>query len=79
MKIWIEPTECMGAGTCEQIAPDAFAETPDGTWTVKEDAVYFGTTTVMEARHLARVPDAIADVVLDAIEQCPAECIFVEP
>jgi ferredoxin len=79
VKIWIETTECMGAGTCEQIAPAAFAATPDGVWTVKEDATYFGTTKVMSSREAARVPDAIADDVLDAIEQCPAECIFVEP
>lgn len=79
MKIWIEPSECMGAGTCEQIAPEAFAATADGVWTVKEDASFFGATAVMGPRQPARVPDAIADAVLDAAEQCPAECIFVEP
>lgn len=79
MKIWIETTECMGAGTCEQIAPQAFAATDDGVWTVKEDAAFFGQTIVMDGRQPARVPDAIADAVIDAAEQCPAECIFIEP
>ena len=79
MRIWIDVSECMGAGTCEQIAPASFASTPDGVWTVKEDAAFFGATSIMASGQPARVPDAIIDDVLDAIEQCPAECIFVEP
>ena len=78
MKVWIDPNECMGAGTCEMIAPAVFADNGDGIWTVKEDARYFGETVVMPSGGMARVPDSLVDHVLDAAEQCPAECIFVE-
>lgn len=79
MQVWIDTDECMGAGTCEQIAPHVFASTGAGVWTVKEDARYYGTTRVMAAGAPARVPDQLIDAVLDAAEQCPGQCIFVEP
>ncbi len=79
MRVWIEPTECMGAGTCEQIAPQVFADAGDGTWTVKEDARHFGLSRVMAPREPAKVPEALIDLVIDAAEQCPAECIFIDP
>lgn len=77
----------MGAGTCEQIVPEVFAARGDGVWVVKEDSQYFGETVVYDgepgAGHgpdgelgVARVPDSLRDWVLDAAEQCPAECIF---
>ncbi len=78
MKVWIDPNECMGAGTCEQIAPQVFVDGGDGTWTVKEDARYFGESKVMAPRQPAVVPDALIDAVIDAAEECPAECIFVD-
>ena len=79
MNVWIDPLECMGAGTCEQIAPQVFVDGGDGIWTVKEDRHYFGVTRVMTSPAPARVPDDLVDLVIDAAEQCPAECIFVDP
>jgi ferredoxin len=79
MQVWIDTDECMGAGTCEQIAPQVFTSTGDGVWTVKEDARYFGATRTMPSGAPARVPDDLVDAVLDAAEQCPGECIFVQP
>jgi ferredoxin len=89
MKVWIDPAECMGAGTCEQIAPDVFQARGDGIWAVKEDATFFGATTIFDGsggpgrgpdgpHGTARVPDDIFESVVDAAEQCPAECIFME-
>jgi len=89
MKVWIEPDECMGAGTCAQIAPEVFHPAGDGTWVVKEDGQFFGATTVFDGgagpghgpagpNGLARIPDHAFDAVVDAAEQCPAECIFME-
>jgi ferredoxin len=89
MKVWIDPTECMGAGTCEQIAPEVFHPRDDGTWAVKESADFFGTTTVFDGASrpghgpdgpdgIARIPEVLFETVVDAAEQCPAECIFME-
>ena len=85
MKVWIDPTECMGAGTCEQIAPAVFHSRGDGTWVVKEDASFFGNSRVFDGiaapdgpDGLARIPNPLLDTVIDAAEQCPAECIYME-
>lgn len=87
--VWIEPAACMGAGTCEQVAPQVFAARGDGTWVVKEDQAHFGATTVFDGTSgpgrgpdglhgVARVPDSLLDAVIDAAEQCPGECIHLE-
>lgn len=87
--VWIDGDACMGAGTCAQIAPHVFHQRRDGTWAVKEAAPYFDTTVVFDgvpgAGHgpdgiqgRARIPHELIDHVIDAAEQCPAECIFVE-
>lgn len=89
MRVWIDQDLCMGAGTCEQIAPEVFHPLRDGTWTVKEDAEYFGLTTVFDGERgdghgplgvdgMARVPVDLSGVVIDVVEQCPGECIYVE-
>jgi ferredoxin len=85
---WIDRDECMGAGTCAKIAPQVFTERHDGTWAVKEEAQYFGETVVFDgldgAGHgpdghegQARIPESLVDLVIEAAEECPAECIFV--
>lgn len=87
--VWIDTDACMGAGTCAQIAPQVFHQRDDGTWAVKEDQPHFDTVTVFDGRTepghgpeghqgQARVPDVLLDTVIDAAEECPAECIFVE-
>jgi ferredoxin len=87
--IWIDPNSCMGAGTCAEIAPEVFHQRDDGVWAVMESARYFGDTTVFDGRGgeghgpdgylgRARVPDQLLDLAIEAAEECPAECIYVE-
>lgn len=83
--VWIDPAECMGAGTCEQIVPDVFAERRDGTWAVKEDARHFGATIVFDGGAApdgvagrARIPAPLVELVVEAAEECPGECIHLE-
>jgi ferredoxin len=87
--VWIDGDACMGAGTCSQIVPEVFHERRDGTWAVKEDGRYFGATVVFDGQGepghgpegyegRARVPETLLDDVIDAAEECPGECIFVE-
>lgn len=89
MRVWIDPAECMGAGTCAQIAPHVFTARGDGTWVVQEHEQYFGTRVVFDggsgpghspdgAHGIARVPEALFDAVIEAADQCPGECIFME-
>jgi ferredoxin len=88
-KVLIDADACMGAGTCAQIAPEVFQARHDGTWAVKEDAAYFGATVVFDGlsgdghgpdgfQGQARVPDHLVDLVVEAAEECPGECINLE-
>jgi ferredoxin len=88
-KVWIDTHECMGAGTCAEIAPAVFHQRTDGTWAVKEDATFFGDTTVFDGvdgpghgpdgyNGRARIPVALMEHVIEAAEECPAECIHME-
>lgn len=83
--VWIDPAECMGAGTCEDVAPDVFAARTDGMWAVKESAALFGTEKVFDGVNApdgvsgqARIPAGMLDLVVEAAEECPGECIYVE-
>lgn len=88
-RVWIDADACMGAGTCAQIVPEVFQARQDGTWAVKEDAAHFGKAVVFDGlagdghgpdgfEGQARVPDSLVDIVVEAAEECPGECIFVE-
>jgi ferredoxin len=74
----------MGAGTCAQIAPEVFEARHDGTFAVKEEAAHFGAAIVFDGlsgdgvQGQARVPDHLVDLVVEAAEECPAECIYFE-
>jgi ferredoxin len=87
--VWIDEDACMGAGTCSQIAPEVFHQRWDGTWAVKEDSDYFGETVIFDGEDSpghgpegfdgkARVPEELLDRVIEAAEECPGECVFVE-
>jgi ferredoxin len=89
MRVWIDPDECTGAGTCGQVAPEVFHARADGAWAVKEQPPYFDRSVIFDggsgpghgpegSAGLARVPSALSEVVLDAAEQCRAECIYLE-
>ena len=88
MMVWIDQDLCTGDGICEEIAPEVFEGRDDGLWVVKEDAKYFGATLVFDdsegggpegSRGVARVPDSLIDDVIESAEECPGECIMIEP
>lgn len=90
LMVWIDQDLCTGDGICEEIAPDVFVGRDDGLWVVREDAKHFGKDIVFDdaegdghgpegARGVARVPDALIDDTIEAAEECPGECIMIEP
>jgi ferredoxin len=90
LQVWIDQDLCTGDGICSEIAPDVFEPRDDGLWVVREDATHFGETIVFDggsgaghgpegSRGVARVPDSQIDVVIEAAEECPGECIMLEP
>ncbi len=77
MKVWIDQDLCTGDGLCEEIAPAVFTLLDDGLAYVKE-----GTEVKNEpggSAGMAAVPEDLEEAVQEASEECPGECIFIEP
>ncbi len=76
MKVWIDQDLCTGDGLCEEIAPAVFTLLDDGLAYVKE-----GDSILNEpggSGSMALVPEDLEDAVVEASEECPGECIFIE-
>lgn len=86
MKVWIDQDLCTGDGLCAEIAPDVFVMQNDGLAYVQEVVGNFGELKIFSAsmgndqgaEGLARVPEGQEEIVLEAAEECPGECIFIE-
>ena len=85
MKEWIDQDHCTGDGLCEEIAPAVFFGMDDGLFYVKESAEKFGEEKLFDgeanpagAEGMARIPDGMEEAVIEAAEECPGECIFIE-
>ncbi len=81
MKVWIDQDLCTGDGLCEEIAPDVFVLLDDGLAYVRDGDRVFATAkgNAQGAQGLASVPAGQEDIVVEAAEECPGECIFIEP
>ncbi len=76
MKVWIDQDLCTGDGLCEEIAPAVFTLLDDGLAYVKD-----GDKVLSDpggAQGLAPVPEGLEDATIEAVEECPGECIFIE-
>lgn len=85
MKVWIDQDLCTGDGLCEEIAPDIFFGQDDGLFYVKESAAHFGEETRFDgvthpagSDGQARIPEKLIEAAIEAAEECPGECIFIE-
>ena len=87
MRVWIDQDLCTGDGICVEIAPAIFEMDDDGLAYVKEvgwpNRFGPGGSGDSPARKSGEgtvpVPDNQLDAVIDAAEECPGECIFIEP
>jgi ferredoxin len=70
MKVRIDQELCTGDGLCENIAPDVFTVLGDGLGYVN-----YGVDGVRAA---CVVPSEFEQAVVEAAEQCPGECIFID-
>src|SRR5262245_39520799 len=81
MKVWIDQDLCTGDGLCEEICPDVFTLLDDGLAYVKEGSKVYATAqgNPQGADGMAVIPDGQLDAVIESAEECPGECIFIEP
>jgi ferredoxin len=83
-KVWIDQDLCTGDGLCVEIVPTIFDMHDDGLAYVKEvdwPDLYNGSGTdpvYKMAQGQAIVPDNLLDATIEAAEECPGECIFIE-
>jgi ferredoxin len=77
MKVWIDQDLCTGDGLCEEIAPAVFTLLDDGLAYVKDGDKVLSDPGGAEG--LAPIPDGQLDAVIESAEECPGECIFIEP
>lgn len=75
IKVWVDQDLCTGDGLCEEICPSVFSMGDDGLSYVKE-----GDKVLSEggASSMATVPENLVESVVEAAEECPGECIFIE-
>ena len=80
MKVWIDQDLCTGDGLCEEIAPDVFALLDDGLAYVKEGNKIFAAvkSNPQGSLGVATVPSGQEEITVEAVEECPGECIFIE-
>ena len=81
IRIWIDQDLCTGCGLCEEASPDMFTLLEDGLAYVKEDdKIYAESKGNPEGSDgLAVVPYDLKDLIIEIVEDCPGECIFIEP
>ncbi len=72
MKVWIDQNACVGNGICAELANDVIMF--DGELAYVRD----GDRVLTERRAMVSVPHGLEDAVLEAAEECPAGCIYLE-
>jgi ferredoxin len=74
MRVWIDQDLCVGNGICEELCPEVFQLT-DGAIAYVRD----GDRLLPKGQDgVAHVPREFEQSVIDAAEECPAECIYLD-
>jgi ferredoxin len=72
MRVWVDQKQCVGNGVCAELAPDVFVlGTNDVAFTCEDGRV-------LRPDESARVPPHLESAVLDAVDECPAACIYLD-
>jgi ferredoxin len=74
MRVWIDTKACVGNGICEELSPEVF-ELVDGGLAYVRD----GNRRLPEGPDgVLTVPHPLEASVIEAAEECPAACIYLE-
>ena len=72
MKVWIDQDACIGNGICAELAGEVFIFDGDLAHLRDGDRVLTGRDATLTVRA------GLEDAVLEAAEECPAGCIYLE-
>ena len=78
IKVWIDQDLGTGDGICEEIAPAIFFGAEDGLYYVREAGTEAPTEPTHSFHEPVDVPDDLVEATIDAAEECPGECIFLD-
>lgn len=86
LRVWIDQDLCTGDGLCAEICPSIFEMHDDGLAYVKEAEWpnikgpdgQGGEPQLKMAQGTAAVPEPLMQDVIEAAEECPGECIFID-
>ena len=88
VKVWIDQDLCTGDRLCVEICNPLFEMHDDGLAYVKEaewptlyskDGVTASEEPLLQmAEGTANVPDPLLESAIDAAEECPGECIYLD-
>lgn len=76
MRVWIDQDLCTGDGLCVDHCPDVFVQLEDGIAYVRDPEGPLNDPG--GSGSLAEVPARRIQAAIDAAEDCPGECIFIE-
>jgi ferredoxin len=76
MRVWIDQDLCTGDGLCTDHAPEVFTLLEDGIAYVKQHGRALNDPG--GSASLAVVPPTLGQSTVNAAEDCPGECIFIE-
>ena len=81
MKVWIDQDLCTGDGLSEEISPNVFTLLDDGlAYVVEGDKIFAEAKgNPQGAEGLGNFEDKELDGVVESAEECPGECIYIEP
>ena len=78
IKVWIDQDLCTGDGLCEEIVQDIFFGHSDGLFYVREAGTEVPDSPTHEMYQTVEVPENLVESTIEAAEECPGECIFLE-
>lgn len=80
--VWLDQDLCTGDGICFELAPDIFFGHSDGLYYVKEATDKTGLGLDGEPKNkgtdTVKIPVKLLNDVIDAAEECPGTCIYLE-
>ena len=77
-KVWVDQDICTGDGLCALVCPDIFFMHHDGLAYVRPAGSPIPETPTHEMGNAVDIPDDLVESTVEAAEDCPGQCIFVE-